>query len=309
MDAPGTEGKCFFMGKIIKRIKNFVRNINYLTKHSLWDQREEDIVYLTNKILDDSVYEFGQVPKNYKQLTILSPEDTFELIKNHPKSFVRTGDGEVKLMKGMDQPFQKYEKEIADRLTDMLEHPREDLYVGINRNYFISLLEKGNPEFYRRWAYEYRTFYREHCAADGTYIDSTFTSLNGETSREKQEIWYEKWKDLFAGRDIVVVCGEGILDKLEHDIFERAKSKRLIQGPRISAWDKHDELIHEITATVRKDQVLVFILGMAGKAMIPELTDMGYLCWDVGHLAKYYNAYMTNMEWTQENTAKFYAPD
>ena len=35
-----------------------MRNINYLTKHSLWDQREEDIVYLANKILDDVQYEY-----------------------------------------------------------------------------------------------------------------------------------------------------------------------------------------------------------------------------------------------------------
>ena len=40
------------------RIKNLIRNINYLTKHSLWDQREEDIVYLTDKILDDGFYEY-----------------------------------------------------------------------------------------------------------------------------------------------------------------------------------------------------------------------------------------------------------
>lgn len=297
------------MAEITKKLKNFLRNINYLTKHSLWDQREADIVYLTNKILDDAVYEYDRLSPNYRPLTILSPENTFDLIQNHPKSFVRTGDGEIKLMMGMDQPFQKYEKEIADRLLELLQHPREDLYVGVNRNYFIPLMELGNPEFYRRWAYEYRTFYRAHCCADATYLDSTFTSMSGGASREMQALWYEKWKDLFAGRDIVIVCGEGILDKLEYDIFEKANSKRLIQGPRISAWDQHDALMREITTTVSKDRILVFILGMAGKAMIPELTDLGYLCWDVGHLAKYYNAYMTNMEWTPKNTAKFFAPD
>ena len=44
---------------VADRIKNLVRNINYLTKHSLWDQREEDIVYLTEKILNDGIYEYG----------------------------------------------------------------------------------------------------------------------------------------------------------------------------------------------------------------------------------------------------------
>jgi hypothetical protein len=53
----------------------------------------------------------------------------------------------------------------------------------------------------------------------------------------------------------------------------------------------------------------VFILGQSGKAMTVQLTDMGYTCWDVGHLAKYYNAFMTGMVWNAENKAKFYAPD
>ena len=43
--------------------------------------------------------------------------------------------------------------------------------------------------------------------------------------------------------------------------------------------------------------------------MIPELMNYGYTCWDVGHLAKYYNAYMSEMVWTKEARAEFYAPD
>ena len=290
----------------MSRIKNFIRNVNYLTKHSLWDQREEDIVFLTDKILDDGIYEYGIVPPGRKSLSILTAEESLDLIRECPKSFVHTSDGECKIMMGMDQPFQRYEKEIADRLIDLLKNPRDDLYVGINRNYFIPLLGRNNSGYYRRWAYEFRTFYLKHCAENTNYIDATFTS---SANLEKIDSRICKWEELFSGKDIVIVCGEGILDKLEYDVFNKARSKRFIYGPRISAWDKHEELVKEITTTVSKDQLIVFILGMAGKAMIPELTDLGYMCWDVGHLAKYYNAYMTNMEWSKENIAKFYAPD
>ena len=43
------------------KIKNLLRNLNYLSKNSLWDQREKDIVYLTNKILDDVQYEYDLI--------------------------------------------------------------------------------------------------------------------------------------------------------------------------------------------------------------------------------------------------------
>lgn len=55
--------------------------------------------------------------------------------------------------------------------------------------------------------------------------------------------------------------------------------------------------------------IIVFILGMAGKVMAAELAEQGYTCWDVGHLAKYYDAFMKGMEGTEDNIRKFYAPD
>lgn len=292
------------------RIRNLVRNINYLMKHSLWDQREEDIVYLTNKILNDGKYEFNIKTNSDIQLNILDPQQSLLSIKNNSKSFVRTSDGEIKLMMGMDQPFQRYEQEIANRLISLLEHPRDDIYVGINRNYFIPLMPLENPPYYRRNAYDFRLFYLKHCNAKTVYIDATFTSYRiGSQKTPELQKFFNQWMELFADEDIVVVCGSGILDKLNHDVFQLAASKKLIEGPKRNAWDAHDDLIYKIKNTASKEQKLVFILGMAGKAMIPELAELGYTCWDVGHLAKYYNAYMTELPGTTENIADFYAPD
>lgn len=295
---------------ILKRIKNLIRNVNYLSKHSLWDDKEELIVYLTNKILDDASFEYNLDSPETKKLNILDTDETLDLIEKSNKSFVRTGDGEIKAMMCEDHAFQKYEKEVADRLINLLEQPRDNILVGINRNYFISLKQVEDNWYYRRNAYEFRNFYQKYCNVNNLYIDACCTGdrykFNDAMTIKKI---YERWRSLFKGRNLAIVCGEGVLDSLEYDVFELANSKEYIYGPKTNAWDKHDEIINKITDNVSKDRILVFILGQAGKAMIPELTDMGYICWDVGHLAKYYNAYMTNMEWNKENTSKFYAPE
>ena len=219
----------------MSRIKNFIRNINYLTKHSLWDQREEDIAFLTDKILDDGIYEYGIVPPGRKSLSILTAEESLDLIREQPKSFIRTSDGECKIMMGMDQPFQRYEKEIADRLIDLLENPRDDLYVGINRNYFIPLLGRNNSGYYRRWAYEFRIFYLKHCSESISYIDATFISgFSAYSDAEKIGSFFDRWQDLFSNKDIVVVCGEGILDKLEYDIFFIRQSQNALFMDHVS---------------------------------------------------------------------------
>lgn len=296
----------------VSRIKNFVRNINYLTKHSLWDQREADIVYLTNKILNDGLYEYGIASPQKSTLHILDQDSSLALLESNPKSFVRIGDGEIRLMWGDDQPFQKFEKEIVERLYDLLRNPRPDMYVGVNWSYFEPLprnSERANY-FNARHAYDFRNFYLEHCDKNAVYLDAECTFYNFNNPDDPYyPLLFKRWKNLFANKKLAIICGEGILDSLDYDVFELAETKQFIYGPRRHAWDVHGELMDRIKAEVPKDYILVFILGMAGKAMIPEVTDLGYMAWDIGHLAKSYNAYMTKMPGTKENIDRFFAPD
>lgn len=291
------------------RIVNLLRNINYLSKHSLWDRREEDIVFFTNKILDDAAYEFGVEPLT-KKLDILSPIETIKLIKNKPKSFLRTGDGELKLIKGLNQPFQKYESEIAIRLKEALAYKRDDVYIGVNGNYYNPNILNGRSDYIRRWAFEYRKIYSELCESGKTYIDATCTALMGrDMVREEINERINLWQELIKGKDIALVCGKGLGTKYKYNIFENASSFVCIEGPLCNAWDEKDAILNKIYSTVSKKQILVFVLGMAGKAMIPEITEKGYICWDFGHLPKAYDAYMRGVEWTEDVVEKFVRPD
>lgn len=290
------------------RIKNLLRNLNYLSKHSLYDQREEDIVYLSNKILSDGYYEYGLLNTD-KPLKILSKDESIESLANKPKSLVRLGDGEIKIMCGMDQPFQKYDKELADTLKNILSSDRDDIYVGINRNYFIPLDGVGN-DYYRRYAYEFRNEFLKYCNPNKTYLDATLTSIGLQNNGTKlADEHFEKLKKLFDGKNIALVSGEGIVESYKYNIFDNAKDIIKISGPKINAWDKKKELIDKIYNEVPKDYIVVFILGMAGKCMIPELTDNGYLCLDVGHLAKYYDVNKRRVVYSKDMSDKFFAPD
>lgn len=295
----------------MSRVKRFLRNLNYLSKHSLWDQREEDIVYLTSKILDDVRYEYEIDERKGINFHILDQEESLSLLEHSPKSFVRTADGELKLISGLNQPFQKYEKEIADSLIRSMGQKREDMYVGINRNYFIpAALSEGSVPYYRRNAYDLRNIYKKYLDYNITYVDSNMTSYSlGQSLNKKYSKRFERWRNLFKNKYLVIVCGKGILEEYSYDIFELAKEKIMVDGPRINGWDEKDRILSDVRKYDHNKYVIVFILGMAGKAMIPILTDDGYMCWDVGHLAKYYNAYMSGYGNTEKEIRKFYAPD
>ena len=295
----------------MRKIKTLVRNITYLMKYSLWDQREEDIVYLTNKILDDGIYEYGLELPAYRKLKILEKNDSIDAILQSNKSFVRMGDGEIRIMQGIDQPFKQYEPVIADTLVELLKNQRADILVGINRGYYVPHFHAKREDYNRRFAYDFREYLDEYCNFDSTYIDGacTFNYTLGYSDDETTHVFWNKWKKAFKGKKLVIICGKKIVEEMAYNIFDEAESIKYIYGPRKNAWDKHDEIIKKIEKE-SKDNLLIFILGMAGKAMIPEVTDMGYTAWDIGHLAKGYNAYMTGMDGNDaENVADFFAPD
>ena len=295
------------MGRII----TLLRNINYLMKHSLWEQREEDIVYLTNKILDDGIYEYGLEFPDYRKLDILEKNDSIDAILQSNKSFVRMGDGEIRIMQGIDQPFQQYEPVIAENLVELLKNQREDILVGVNRDYYVPHFRAKKDDYNRRFSYDFRKYLDEHCNFESTYIDGacTFNYVLGYSNDETTHMFWKKWKDAFKEKKLVIICGEKFVEEMTYNIFDDAESIKYIYGPRKNAWDQHDELIKKIK-NESKDNLLIFILGMAGKAMIPEVTDMGYTAWDIGHLAKGYNAYRTGeILQTNESISSFYAPD
>lgn len=296
---------------MIKRIKNFIRNINYLTKHSLWQQRESDIVYLTKKIIDDVGYEFNLID-NKHGLDVFNKEKSFEFLKKNKTSFVRFGDGEINLLKGKDQPFQKYDVAIAKRLFSLLSKPRDDIKICLNYDYFspFGSMYTCESDYNLRFAFDYRRFFIRNCNPNNTYLDGavTFWYRLGENSECSRKFWFD-WKEFFRDEKIAVICGEGILKKLKYDIFEFAKDIIYIYGPSKHAWSEKDRIILEIEKKCSKEYRLAFILGMAGKAIIPEMVDKGYTAWDIGHLAKGYDLFMKNTFINSSVVGDFFKPD
>ena len=116
-------------------------------------------------------------------------------------------------------------------------------------------------------------------------------------------------KKLFEGRKVAVVTGKSVLAKLDYDVFELAASKTIIDAPSKHAFSAYDSILHDISANISKDTLICLILGPTATVMASDLTDMGYMAWDIGHLAKDYDAYMKKLDKTPQTQSAFYAPD
>lgn len=295
-----------------KYLRNILRNIKFLFNFSIKDSLYDLQLKMKDEIIEDIVYEYEEDKQILKNIDILDEYQFVEILKTNPKSFCRYGDGEINLMLGYDQPFQKYNLELVNKLYAILREKHSDMYVGLNRAYFHTPLKcsQENYSYYRIHATKFRRFFIRECHSDNIYFDAGFATayfrFDDEYDYEKH---YENMKSLFENKKIVLLSGEGVFEKLDHNVFERAKSFRIIHGPSKHAYDKYDEIIKEINEKVSKDEIICFILGMAGKAMSYDLTKQGYMVWDVGHMAKDYDAYMKGIEKNHKNTREFYAPD
>ena len=305
------------MGKLKKflsvwNFKRLARNFYYILKNDLADREQELIYTIKDETLEECAIELADYGKYLKMLKVLDSEQTIAMLQNYPKSFTRYGDGEIHIMQGLDQPFQKYDPVLAEKMRNILRTKRDDVYVGINHAYYESPNEfaERNRRFYRINATRYRRFFAEHCHPEGLYLDAAcFGAYYRYDDTFDYEAHYNRIKALFRGKKIAIVSGEGVFEKLEFNVFEEAADQIIVHGPRIHAFGEYDALLDKIEREVPKDYLVCVILGQTATVLAYDLTDKGYMSWDVGHIAKDYDAYMKKTEKTTKNMDAFWAPD
>lgn len=288
-----------------KRVKN---NLKYLIKYDLLDEKYK----IKDETIEDCVYEFQELSKCLAKLDVKNETETVEILAKSPKSLARYGDGEVSLMWGEDSAFQNYDPELARKMKEILIRKRDNLYVGLNSSYFQSPTKYSNRnrKFYRLYGTSYRRYFNEVCDPENTYLDACcFGGYFRQGDQFDLDAHFVKVRELFRGKNITIICGKGILDPLEYDLFGLANSKKIIDAPKKNAFSEYNSLLKTIISTTPKDNLICIILGMTATVLAADLADEGYIAWDVGHAAKDYDAYMKKVEKTDDVMDKFFAPD
>lgn len=303
-----------FFTKLSKywNLKRIINNVKYFVKYD-FAEKELDIIYKAKDgAVEDCVYELEEDKIILKNLFVLDEIETFNSLQTNPKSFARFGDGEISIIQGKDCNFQKYDPVLAKKLLMLLQTKRDDIYVALNRSYFHSAFNysENNHRFYRLFGTEYRRFFINVCDPTNIYLDACcfggYFRLKEDTNFD---LVYERNKNLFRGKKLAIVAGEGLLSKLQYDVFEYAEEKIIIPAPSSNAFSKYDDIIREIETKVPKNYIVCLILGQTATVMVADLTDKGYLAWDIGHLPKDYNAYMNKMARSKENLESYWKAD
>ena len=210
-------------------------------------------------------------------------------------SIARFGAGELVTMEGGYEFFQTPGAELTNRLRGVLTSQEPGLLVGIpSFTYELSeQLADGMREYCLRSAPWLRRILAPYLRT-GVVYGATEVSLGHSTFRASYDraAYFERCRNIWDGRKVTLIHGDGIFDGFTHDIFDNAASVEHVLAPSKDAFEHYDDIMERALRT-SKDSIMIAILGPAATVLAYDLHRAGYQALDLGHIAKSY-------EWWRE---------
>lgn len=291
--------------------KVFLNNLRYIFRYNLKE------MYLNSKdihfALDHIRYEMPSDLENAKKIKVLNADDSLEFLCRSNASLARFGDGEISLMFGNDIPCQVFEEKLGEKLKKALTSFDDNLLIGIpnlfsSYEYANLCLKRHDRVFYGR----YTPLLIPMLSKERVYSFAGFTfpyiNVGCNGNEEYFDSYYEKFRQIWDKKDIVVVCGDRTFKEIQYNIYDNAKSIEYICAPTNNAFREYDEIL-SLIKTKEKDKIIILILGPTATALAYDLAQIGYQALDLGHLCKDYDAYKRKIESVEKNIVKFFNPE
>ena len=234
-----------------------------------------------------SRYHFSPEFKTLRKLKIHNNEETLQYILQHRVSVSRYGDGEFSLLAGHSTGFQKENRQIAEKLREILvsSEPNHIVCVPYPFKSFKGLkyntFEYWSSYLLGHFATDIKPFIDER----KDYYDTQITRfyIDYRSDRNARRV-VPLLKQLWDGKKLVIVEGELSRLGVGNDLFANAASIERVICPSTNAFDVYDDIISTVKAKVPKDALILIALGMTATCLAYDLSKNGYWALDVGHV-------------------------
>lgn len=295
-------------------MKKFIKNIKFLFRKKLKDEfnaiksTQMDI----SDIIDNLKYELiDSLREGIKVPHIMTVDETIDMLINTNKSIARFGDGELNLMLGQSIPMQKASPQLSNRLTEVFNSTHNGFCVAILYALYHSKenLTDINKHFWRHQGVKFRQAMENFIDYDKIYGAAEMTLAYSYFKNYNYQAYFDKIRQIWDKKDIVIVCGKTVFDKIETNIFDNASSIEYVYIPSIDAFEQYDSILSEC---LQKDVSKPFILicGPTAKVLAYDLMKNNRRALDLGHIAKQYDWFKKNKRTDdEEGNREFYKPD
>ena len=223
-----------------------------------------------------------------RQPTVIGMSETISAIRSRRASISRYGDGEFDLICGRTEGFQNSNRQLAQRLRQILK--KND----ISPRFLVALpdcfgsLAQFTPEAQLHWQLRLD---RERIKWVGLlntkdpYYQAQITRFYFDWADKSQcPTWYQGLKAIWQDESVILVEGEKSRVGVGNDLFDNAKTLKRILCPSENAFDCYDSILAAIKKHATKDSLIFMALGPTATVLAYDLFLEGYWAVDAGHI-------------------------
>ena len=218
-------------------------------------------------------------------------DESLDLILQDNKSVIRFGDGEFDLIRGASIPYQTYDSELANRLKDIILRGQFNNTLVCLPDVFTKpeRYQDFTQSFYETSFFPNNESFLKEIGQTGNWYGSTFISRPyiDLVDKSKSAAYFNKLKQLWSGRDLLIVEGALTRSGVGNDLFTNTKSIKRIIAPSKNAYQKIDQ-IEQMIRENAEDRLVLLMLGPTAKVIVDDLQDLDNQLIDLGHIDSEY---------------------
>lgn len=248
--------------------------------------------------------QYARTKRNRESFTnVMDSVQTLAYIQKNRCSVARFGDGEFQMIEhgrknGGEEgfkvdTFQSFNKELADRLDEVLKVPVKNLLVCVPYPYLHSGVYRGYD----------RTFIEREWLGRGELVSEAFTKheVVGDTTftrffLHRTDIkdypsYIAALKELWNRRNVILVEGEKSRLGVGNDLFDNVASLKRILCPSTNAFSVYDRILEKVKTLGHEDNLFLLALGHTATVLAYDMTKAGLQAIDLGHVDIEYEWY------------------
>lgn len=189
--------------------------------------------------------------------------------------------------------MQEYDARLSEKLKKILHYENEGLMVAIPDMFGdLSQYTARSRAFWKKHLLSFRRIYEQECSHDKVYQNAFVSRMYyNYLSKENCGRWFEKLRQIWDGRKLILVEGEAAHNGVENDLFDAAESIERIICPSRDAFKAYDRILEECEKQP-KDRLFLISLGSTAKPLTADLYEKGYRVIDIGNLDMEYEWYL-----------------
>lgn len=219
-----------------------------------------------------------------KNLKIMNSTESVRYIIEHKCSLSRFGDGELDSIQGLGGEYQHPSPRLSAMLLECLQSnlPNHKVAIPYYLNHYVGKPKQG---FWTSYVVGHYKYFMQWLSFDKVYLDTQLTRFYYEQKdKSKCAEHIALIKQIWDGRNIVIIEGSQTCSGVGNDLYGNAKSIQRILGPKLSGFSKYDEIHDYVIKNISKDKLILLCFGITATVLAYELSKLGYQAIDIGHL-------------------------